>query len=181
MTLTLTNFATQSWIITPTAPAVGESAPTSIYDQNFLLVLSGVVIANFQANTADWNRETLFFSPDMNAPLNWAINRFSIPVPTVPGGSAYPVFALEQWAPFASLSSIYDQNQSVNAGFAVDSWQPSTFETGTNVATNSDVGNVFTGIDVNAAASDTDAWIYRIGYNITLVGKIAFFALLNPS
>ena len=29
-------------------------------------------------------------------------------------------------------------------------------------------------IDVDVAVRDTDAWIYRIGYNITLLGKMVF-------
>ena len=42
----LTDFAGQNWLITPAALAVGENPPASIHDQKFLLVLSGVVIAN---------------------------------------------------------------------------------------------------------------------------------------
>ena len=40
------------------------------------------------------------------------------------------------------------------------------------------VGNIFIGIDVDVAVRDTDAWIFRVGYNITLLGKIVF--LTNP-
>jgi len=36
------------------------------------------------------------------------------------------------------------------------------------------VNNIFTGVNADLAVSDSDAWIYRLGYNITLLGKIVF-------
>jgi hypothetical protein len=38
------------------------------------------------------------------------------------------------------------------------------------------VNNIFTGINADLAVSDSDAWIYRLGYNITLLGRIVFIA-----
>src|ERR1022692_3531284 len=49
----LTDFAGQNWLITPAALAVGENPPASIHDQKFLLVLSGVVIANLEGNRSE--------------------------------------------------------------------------------------------------------------------------------
>jgi hypothetical protein len=177
----LTNFSGQNWLITPAALAVGENPPASIRDQNFLLVLTGVVIANLQGNsTSQWLYETLSFLPDMagpqnSGPLNWAIGRFGFPTP--PGSNFSVRFSLEEWAPFASLSSIFDQDQSINAGFAVDVWRPNHFATGTDALTHLPVGNIFTGLNVDVAVRDTDAWIYRVGYNITLLGKIVFLTV----
>lgn len=176
----LTAFAGQNWLITPAALAVGENPPASIYDQQFLLVLSGVVMANLEGNSASqWLQETVSFLPDMagpqnSGPLNWAISRFAIPRPP---GNFTVGFSLEEWAPLASLGSIFDQYQSINAGFAVDDWRPTHFATGINALTNLPVGNIFAGIDVDVAISDTDAWIYRLGYNITLLGKIVFLTI----
>jgi len=177
----LTDFAGQNWLITPAALAVGENPPASIHDQKFLLVLSGVAIANLEGNsTSQYLHETLSFLPDMagpqnSGPLNWAIGRFGIPRP--PNQDATVAFSLEGWAPFVSLSSIFDQDQSINAGFAVDVWRPNHFTTGTDAFTSQPVGNIFTGINVDVAVIDTDAWIYRIGYNVTLVGKIVFLTV----
>jgi hypothetical protein len=174
----LTDFAGQNWLITPAALAVGEHPPASIHDQKFLLVLSGVVIANLEGNSgSQWLQETLSFLPDMagpqnSGPLNWAIGRFSIPKP--PGQNFSIGFSLEEWAPFASLSSIFNQDQSINSGFSVNVWRPNHFATGTDAFTHSAVGNIFTGVNVDVAVRDTDAWIYRIGYNVTLLGKIVF-------
>jgi hypothetical protein len=177
----LTDFAGQNWLVTPAALAVGEISPASIYDQKFLLTLSGVVMANLEGNSvSQWLYETLSFLPDMagpqgSGPLNWAIARFGIPKPTDPNFKIG--FSLEEWAPFASLSSIFDQDQSINAGFAVDVWRPTHFATGTDAFTHLPVGNIFTGIDVDVAVRDTDAWIFRLGYNITLLGKIVFLSI----
>ena len=177
----LTDFAGQNWLITPAALAVGEAPPESIYEQRFLLVLSGVAIANLQGNsTSQWLHETLSFLPDMagpqnSGPLNWAIGRFGIPKPS--GQDFTIAFSLEEWAPFVSLSSIFDQNQSIDAGYAVDVWRPNHFTTGTDAITHSPVGNIFTGINVDVAVRDTDAWIFRIGYNVTLLGRIVFLTI----
>jgi hypothetical protein len=109
--------------------------------------------------------------------LNWAIARHDIPRPPGTVGQQYVVrFSVDEWSPFVSLGSVFDQGASVNAGFAVDDWRPNHFETGTDVATNKAVDNIFTGVNADLAVNDTDAWIYRLGYNITLTGRIVFIA-----
>ena len=75
-----------------------------------------------------------------------------------------------------SLSAIFNQGQSINSGFAVDAWRPNHFGSGTDVLSNRPVNNLFSGINVDLAVRDTDAWLYRLGYNITLLGKIVFVA-----
>ena len=62
----------------------------------------------------------------------------------------------------------------VAGGFAVDTWQRNPFVHGTDVFTNTPVGNLFDGINVNVAVRDTDAILPRVSYHITLVGKIFF-------
>jgi len=180
----LTDFAGQNWLITPAALAVGEQPPAGIHDQRFLLVLSGVVLANLEGNSgAQWLHETVSFIPDMagpnntggSGPLPWAIGRFGIPQPQ---NQSFTIgFSLEEWAPFASLSSIFNQGHSINSGFAVDVWRPNHFATGTDAFTHAPVGNIFTGINVDVAVRDTDAWLFRLGYNITLLGKIVFLTV----
>ena len=176
--MNLTNFAGQNWLITPAALAVGEHPPASIHDQKWLLVLTGVVIANLQGNsTSHWLNANLSFLPDMagpsnSGPLNWAIGQYAIPKPA---GQNYGVgFALDEWAPFVSLSAIYDQAQSIDAGYAVNVWRPNHFATGIDDFSNAQVGNIFTGVNVDVGVRDTDAWILSLGYNITLRGRIVF-------
>jgi hypothetical protein len=181
----LTDFAGQNWLITPAALAAGETPPTSIRDQKWLLVLSGVVVANQRGdNSGQWNHQTVSFVPDMagtddpistSGPLNWAISQYSIPKPPGAVGTQYLIrFSLEEWSPFVSLGSVYNQGQSINSGFAVDDWRPNHFDSGTDVVTGQPVNNIFTGVNADLAVSDSDAWLYRLSYNITLLGKIVF-------
>ncbi len=176
--MNLTNFAGQNWLITPAALAVGEQPPASIHNQQWLLVLTGVVTANLKGNsTSQWLNANLSFLPDMagsnnSGPLNWAIGQYAIPKPA---GQNYTIaFALDEWAPFVSLSAIYDQSQSIDAGFAVNVWRPNHFATGIDALSNAAVGNIFTGVNVDVGVRDTDAWILSLGYNITLRGRIVF-------
>jgi hypothetical protein len=172
----VTAFAGQNWLIIPAATAANETPPGRIQDQKWLLVLSGVGITDIKGNsTALWLHETVSMRPDLNAPLHYAINRHGIPRPPGTEGGTYWIgFQVEQWAPFATLSSIYNQGQSINSGFAVDVWRPNPFGTGTDAFTNAPLNNLFLGIQVDVAVRDTDAWLYRLSYNITLLGKIVF-------
>jgi hypothetical protein len=77
---------------------------------------------------------------------------------------------------YVSLGSVFDQNQSINAGFAVDDWRPNHFYSGTDVVTGQPVNNIFTGVNADVGVSDSDAWLYKLTYNITLLGKIVFIA-----
>jgi hypothetical protein len=183
----LTDFAAQNWLITPAALAVGESPPANIRHQKWFLVLSGVVITDLKGDsTTQWDYQTVSFSPDMagpddpsstSGPLNWAISHYSIPKPPGSPGAQYLIrFSVEEWAPCVSLSAIFNQGQSINSGFAVDAWRPNHFGSGTDVLTNQSVNNLFAGINADLAVRDTDAWLYRVGYNITLLGKIVFVA-----
>lgn len=176
--MNLTNFVGQNWLITPAALAFGEHPPASIHDQKWLLVLSGVVAANLEwSGTSQWLQTNLSFLPNMagpndTGPLNWAIGHYGIPQPA---GQGYTIaFAVDEWAPFVSLSAIYDDQQSINAGFAVFNWRPNSFATGVDAFNNAPVGNIFTGVNVDVGVSDSDAEILSLGYNITLRGKIVF-------
>ncbi len=176
--MNLTNFAGQNWLITPVALAVGEHAPLSIHDQKWLLVLTGVVAANLQGNsTSQWHNANLSFLPDMagpsnSGPLNWAVGQYAIPKPA---GQSYAIqFALDEWAPFVSLSAIYDQGPSIDAGYAVNVWRPNHFAAGIDAVSNAQVGDIFTGVNVDVGVRDTDAWMLSLSYNITLRGRIVF-------
>ena len=192
----LNEFTGQNWLITPAAVPVGHRPPTNIHDQLWLLTLTGVVKADFKGNSGQWLDETVSFMPDMSGPqsdgssgpLGWAIKHFDVPKP--PPGRPYRIrFSLEEWAPFACLGSIFDRNQSVNAGFAVNTWRPSPFGKtgggtgsegiGNDLITNQPVSNLFTGITVDVAVRDSDAYLLRLGYNITLLGRIVFPAVIS--
>ncbi len=166
------SFAGQNWLITPAALAVNEAQPSSITDQKWLLVMSGVANIDLKGNGSQWLRETFRLMPDINAPMNHAISRYNIPTPANAGFTLR--FQVEQWVPHAAPSSMFNKNHSVNSGFAVDLWRPHPFGTDTDVVTNASFGNVFSGIQVDVAVSDIDAFLYRLSYHIVLLGRIRF-------
>ncbi|MEJ7827835.1 MAG: hypothetical protein WKF91_06560 [Segetibacter sp.] len=169
-------FAGQNWLITPAALAMNETRPQNIHEQKWLMVLSGVAVTDIKGNsTAQWLFETLHLLPDTNGPLNYAINKYSIPQPY---NGAPRAFQVEQWCPFAAMSSVFNANMSNNSGFAIDVWRPNPFANGTNAFTNQPINNLYTGIQVDVAVRDTDAILYRVSYNITLLGKIVFLPLV---
>jgi hypothetical protein len=185
--IVLDQFAGQNWLITPAALAVGESSPRAILDQKWLLVLSGVVVANLQGNSnAAWLRETVIFLPGNSlslgigpneGPLKYAISHYSIPTPSQNPKDYDVVFSLEGWAPFASLSAIFDQSQSINAGYAVEVWRPRHFMHALKFPDiTQPIHRIFTGISVDVGIRDNDAFILKLGYHITLLGRIAFAA-----
>lgn len=169
-----TTFAGQNWLITPAALSVNE-APPAIEQQKFLLVLSGVVVIDLKGNSgAQWRRETVSIRPDLFNPLQYAVARHGIPTPPGTGGNNYWLgFQVEQWAPFAAVSSMFNENESVDSGFAVDVWRPNPFVTATGFS-NATLDKLFSGIQVDVAVRDTDAWLHRVSYNIVLQGRIVF-------
>jgi hypothetical protein len=136
-----------------------------------------------------------------SGPLGWAVDQYRIPKPPATAGKYRIKFSLEHtpgpghptppqpgtrsptgptgWAPFVSLSSIFDQNESKNAGFAVNEWRISPFKKtepplGNDLLTHQPVGNIFTGVTADIAIRDSDAHILLLGYHITLLGRIVF-------
>ena len=179
----VTTFATQNWVITPAALAVGQASPQNASQQNWILHLSGVTIPNLQGVLdTGWRRETLLIQPDLGGPLNHAVDAFSIPRPPGKEGFQYFVmFRVFQWAPFAAISSIFDQHHAVDAGFAVDAWRANPFSTGINAISDQlQMDRIFTGIQVDVAVRDSDAFLYRVSYNITLLGQIVFSKITQP-
>jgi hypothetical protein len=167
-------FAGQNWVIIPAPLAVNESPPRSISDQKWLVVLSGVCIPNLEGTLVnDWRRETLTIVPDINSPLEFAITQYSIPQPQNPNEPPVPALNLEGWVPFAAVSSTFENN-TTDAGFAVDVWRPTPFVHTINVVTGQPVNNIFAGIDVDVAVRNSKAFLYRISYNVTLVGRMVF-------
>jgi hypothetical protein len=161
---------------------VNQAPPQNISRQSWILHLSGVTIPNLTGTSAAaWRRETLQIWPDLRGPLNHAINNFSIPRPPGNEGFQYTVhFQVQQWAPFAAISSIFDQNQAVNAGFAVDVWRPNPFVTVTDAFSNQPRDRIFDGIQVDVAVRDSDTILYRVSYNISLLGEIVFAPIIIP-
>ena len=179
----VTDFGGQNWLIMPAARAVNEAAPANISRQRWLLVMSGVASVNMQGKTSDdWLRDEIHILPDMRGPLGFAINRYGIPRPQGTEGLNYEVgFQLRQWSPFVGLSSAFDLDQSVNGGFTVDGWRPAPFTSGTDAVSRRQVNGFFTGIIASAAARDSGVRLYRLGYKITLTGRIVFTQIIQQA
>lgn len=170
------SLVSQHWVITPAALALNETAPANIEDQRWLLVLTGVAIVDLKGvSNAQWLEQTFAIRPSLAEPLGYAIGRYGIPRPPGTEGLTYwSGFEVEQCAPFAGLGSIFNKGQSIDSGFAVNSWRLSPFLTGTNAVTNATLGDVFAGFEVDVGTRDTDAWLHRVNYHVTVVGKIVF-------
>ena len=178
--LEVSTYAGQNWLISPVASAVNQPPPARILDQRFLLVLSGIAIVDVTGTSpAQWRHETVALRPDLQGPLVHAANSHSMPRPPGGLGSTYWIgFQVEQWAPFAGLSAVFNAGPSVNSGFAVNVWRPNPFASGIDAHTNAPLTNLFSGIQADIAVRDSDAIIHRLSYNITLVGKVVFGHLI---
>ncbi|HJZ66164.1 MAG TPA: hypothetical protein VKD70_17700 [Candidatus Acidoferrum sp.] len=117
---------------------------TKTFDGKELVVVSGIVLVHLKGTSqADWLRDTLRLGIDIAriCPPNQGL-------------------LTEQSAPLVTLNAVYNQNVSNNAGYAVDSCQllnqPQAWRT--------------IWVDSAVAVRDTDGWLYRVGYNITLIG-----------
>jgi hypothetical protein len=96
-----------------------------------------------------------------SGPLNWAIARYGIPRPPGLVGQEYLVrFSVDEWSPFVSLGSVCRRRLAAQSLRARDRRRHGRS---------------------SEAVNDTDAWIYRLGYNITLIGRIVFIAPSVPA
>ena len=160
-------FDGQNWLITP---AVSPNAQTNV--QTWLVVLSGVAVVKITEPITDY---TITINPDVTGPINWAIANYG--APKLPAESEL-FLQLDQWAPYAAVGSIFDEAQSTDAGFDVDTWRPNPFATVKDHTTGLEFNQVFTGIQVDITARQPGTMIFRVPYNITLIARIVSY--LNP-
>lgn len=167
-----TNFSGQNWLITP----LGGTGN----DRKFLFMLSGIVVIDFKGNSGSaWRHETFSIRPDLINPLTWAIDQNGITRPPgTQGSNYYPAFQVEQWVPYGAPSSMFNKDQSINSGFAVDLWRPNPFATGRDPVSNAPVNQLFAGIQIDTAVRDTDAHLHRLSYQVSLIGRIKFGAII---
>jgi hypothetical protein len=165
MAVAVTGYAVENWLITPAALAKTDLPPKTSYDQQFLFTLSGVALCNC-IGADDWLRDFAFIGPNLQNILAWAASKYFIPVAAPPYSFAFQV---DQYATHATMNSIFDKDQSVNAGFAVDSWYPD-FYSEVDVITGAQVDRLYNGLVVNLAVRDVDAHLYRVGFTVTLLG-----------
>ena len=111
-------------------------------------VLTGVFIVNLKGQSQNWLRETI---------------NLNIPIRPLPQGLGLHI---EYWAPYFTMNAVYNKDTAVNSGHAVDRFGIAGLEGDSNFG-QSDVT-----FYAQTAVRDTDAYLYRIGYNVTLKGTI---------
>lgn len=117
------------------------------------IVLSGVIIIDQKGESENtWKAEQVSF----NLPIR------------VPNGKA---FKLKHWAPFITINSIYNKSVSNDSGHAVDGFRIINPE-------NAQIEYITVQADI--AIRDSDAWLYRLGYNVTLIGEYIDYQLPDP-
>jgi hypothetical protein len=154
-------FDGQNFVIIPT---MSPNAQTGT--QTWLVVLSGVAVLKSTANATGY---TIIINPDVTWPINHAITTYGAPKLPV---ESQPYLQLEQWAPYAAVGSIFDEAQSTDAGFDINTWQNNPFRTITDVTTGLEFNQIFTGMQIDITARQTGTMIFRLPYNFTLVARI---------
>ena len=128
-------FSSSHWVHTPVA------------NDRHLFTLTGIVIIDYQGFTSnDWRKATLHLG-------------IKFPRDFYPAGK---VFKLEQWAPFVTINAIYNKDQAINAGWAVDDF-------GVEPAQDPKIG-ASVGIWANIAIRNSDGYMFRVGYTLTVSG-----------
>jgi hypothetical protein len=114
-------------------------------------------------STSNWRAEELTLILRLGA----AINRLNPGTPTA--GNMW-AFHMEQWAPIASLNSIFNAGTSNNAGTRVREF--SLTQPGGPAAS--------VELTMDIGVRDTDGVLFRVGYYITLVGRLVQIQAPNP-
>jgi hypothetical protein len=129
-----------------------HSVHVPVANNKHLVVLTGTAIIDFKGHTSDdWRRDRLVLNLKFPSIL--------------PQGKA---FKIEQWAPFVTINAIYNQDEADNAGWAVDCFglhaptQKEDMKTTLAVAIWADI-----------AVRDSDGYLFRVAYNLTLSGIFA--------
>lgn len=172
------SYPVSNWIITPAGPSATEQTPPNVADQRFLLILSGVAVFEFKGQSPNnWLTSTVVIRPDLTAPILHACDVHGIMLPRENTEPLYNVdFEVEQYALSGALASIYNDNVSNDSGFALNEWRQGPYRWGRDVFTNVLYERIFTGAHFDIAARDSDAYIKRLSYHISLLGRIAFTA-----
>jgi len=140
------NFVNPQWIITP------------LPNGKWCLVCSGVLVINFTTGQRPgWRNDTIRIGLDLAGVFAYAGYHTA---------GKYAVMNTEQYACYGSLNSIFDKDNSVNAGFAVDKFYPYFGGGGRSLENGS-------GVYLDVATRDSDASLLRVGYYLMAIGTIS--------
>jgi hypothetical protein len=169
------DFARQNWIITPVGLA-GNETPSTIADQRWNIVLTGMVNVNLKGTSGQFLRETVLFRPDVGSAMRFAIQRYNIPTPphSFGGEVSETVFQVEQYALHAMIGSTRNEDFAINTSYGVDLWRLNPSDVSKDAMTNAAINKIFTGLQVDVAVSDIGGCLSSLSYHITLIGRIRF-------
>ncbi|MGB8386215.1 MAG: hypothetical protein WCG47_34105 [Dermatophilaceae bacterium] len=169
-----------STFVTPAARAITQPTTTDPAEQRWIFGLSGVVLVDLVGTSnATWRHEQLLISPNLGSALIPALTRYSIPTPPgTPGKDWAPWLQVEDSLPIAMLGSIFDANESINAGFAVDAWTTQT-RPGTEAGTGATVQGLISGLVADLAVRDNDAILHRVSFSLLAQGRMRFVTSLG--
>lgn len=152
-------FTSEHWLV---APMDNNPNPNQ---QKWLWTLSGIAIINLQGTTpASWTRE------HWNLVLDVTIDRAFGQAGRRAAQENYLIFQPERWAPLVTPNAIYDAQQSVDAGFAVDDFAlrlDPTFD-----VLSGQTYQMLDGVQFSLAVRDSDAVLLRVGYTMNMYGRI---------
>lgn len=134
-------------------------------------------MVDFSGNSnAVWRHDQLLISPNLSTALVPALTTYSIPIPPgTPGTDLAPWIQVEDSPPFATLGSVFDAHESINAGFAVDGWTMQN-RPGTETGTGATVQNLFSGLIAELAVRDNDAILHRVSFSLIVQGPMRFIS-----
>ncbi|MCB9503200.1 MAG: hypothetical protein H6696_14815 [Deferribacteres bacterium] len=147
---------------------------TKTGDGKELITVSGITAIHVKGQTHQrWYRETV----NMNIDLTHMVPDW----PLEDGSSAKSWIKLTNWVPFVTINAIYDRAHSVDAGFAVDEFSLGVGRpiAGTDIPYDFYLPSMEPAISnsvdmrlvARIAVRDSDAYLYRIGYHVTLTGE----------
>lgn len=144
-------FVARHWMLVPIERVTQPPNPPAVPYRG-QIILSGVVLIDLKGTSSDqWLRDRVFL--DLGEDLSRALNL----APWAPRpGNYWATILPEQWIAFATVNSRFNEQHAINDGTAADAF-------GMQNASR-------WWIDV--AVRDTDAWIYRLAYHVTLYGAI---------
>jgi len=117
---------------------------TEAVGNKHLVTLTGIVVIDFKGTGDDWLRDRLYLT-------------LRFPSGFLPPGKWFQV---EHWAPFVTINAIANEQQAVNAGWAVDEFGDPGHVIIRDVVT----------IWADIAIRDIDGLLYRVGYSLTVSG-----------
>lgn len=174
------SYQSLSTFVIPAARAVTEPPLTDPHQQRWIFGLSGIALVDFTGTSNEtWRHEQLLISPNLGSALLPALTRYAIPTPAgTPGRDWAPWIQVEDSLPLATLGSIFDANESINAGFAVDGWTMQ-LRPGTEVGTGAPVQNLLSGLVADLAVRDNDAILHRVSFSLLVHGPMRFVTNLG--